>query len=115
MLKAAWNLITDPAVALLAVAALAAGWLIGNASGESAASRRCDAAQLREQLATVKAERQTLADRLAAIAQASAKQSAQAVNDQAADQRNVEAVHATPPNPSACLDRDAARRLREIR
>lgn len=115
MLKVAWEFIRDPAVALSVVGALVIGWLIGDASGEIAASRRCDTAQLRQKLAAAEAQRKTLEDRLAAIAQASAKQSAQAVTDQAADQRNVEAVHATPPNPAACLDRDAARRLRDIR
>lgn len=115
MLKAVWEFVRDPAVALSVVGALVVGWLIGDASGEIAAARRCDAAQLRQKLAAAEAQRKTLEDRLAAASQAAANQSARAAADQAADHRNIEAVHATPPNPAACLDRNAVRRLRDVR
>lgn len=115
MLKALGTLLLDPVALLLVLVAAAGGGLWGWHSGEAAATDRCEAGALRAQLATVTAARNTLQARLDTLATLAASDAARAAEAAKADTANAQAVHATPQNPRACLDADAARRLRSIR
>ncbi|MDI4664697.1 hypothetical protein K9U40_10205 [Xanthobacter autotrophicus] len=115
MLKALGTLLLDPAALLLMLVAGAGGALWGWHGGEAAATGRCEAGALRAQLATVTAARNALQARLDTLATLAASDAARAAEAAQADRSNAQAVHATPPNPRACLDADAARRLRGIR
>lgn len=115
LVKAAGALLLDPVALLLVLLAAGAAGGIGWIKGAADEAAMCQAAQLREELRVASAERDTLKARLDTLNRVAASDAARAAQAAAADTANQQAVHDTAPNPRACLDADAARRLRNVR
>lgn len=105
-----------PSVSSLKTAAIASAvaLAIGFSSGVWVRDAFCDAAAAKRDLATANAAIRTLQSRIDAAQKASAAHDQRAAADAVIDQTNQEAVDATPGDSHACLDRDAARRVRGI-
>lgn len=115
LVRAMAALLLDPAALLLmlvlGIASYGWGYVVGSARQAAA----CEAGTLRQELKAAQAARASLEARLDTLTAAAAADAARAAEAAAADDANMKAVHATPDNPGACLDGDAARRLRHIR
>lgn len=102
------TMLLNPAVlASIGVAALA-GWLAGYVAADLAASERCEAGRLRDRMQVMVLQQETIT----LAAEADEKRARITIQS---DDRNGRAVDETPVNPAACLDADAARRVRAIR
>ncbi|CAA0130489.1 Uncharacterised protein [Starkeya nomas] len=95
--------------AMLAFAA--AAYLTGAADANAA----CEAASLRRQLEDAQSDNGALRRRIETVEAARRDDAARFAAGAAEDRSNQGKIDATPSNGSACLDRDAADRIRGVR
>jgi outer membrane murein-binding lipoprotein Lpp len=89
--------------------------LLVAAGGYSQAQRECNAAQLAAKVAALEAEKKELRDQLDAGDAIIARDNKRANDAEAEAERLKGIIDATPVNHAACLSRDAARRLRNVK
>lgn len=75
----------------------------------------CDAKSLREELIREKLAHATLVQQIKDNAKREVEDAARRAYDDGVNAANQDRIDATPPNPSACLDRGAAGRVRDVR
>lgn len=83
-------------------------------AGYAGAQASCEAAELQQRVDALESQNKGLRQRIETAEAARRADAARAASDFTADKANQENIDATPHNDRACLDRDAAARIRGV-